>query len=89
MAGKRFGLTEERRNPMTHELAIMDRSGDLKLTWNPNNPAEVEACRKNFEEMRRKGYMAYKLIGREKGEVLHSFDPTAKRIVMTPAMQGG
>ena len=73
-----------------NQLRIMDHTGDVTLTWNPRNAGEVETARRAFSSRKADGYLAYKL--REsgaKGEVIHTFDPEARSIVMTPQMQGG
>lgn len=72
-----------------HELCIMDHSGDIKLSWDPDNQQEIAAAKASFEAMKKKGYMAYVMKSFSKGEVMHEFDPKAKRIIMSPAMQGG
>lgn len=72
-------------------LEIMDKTGDTKLRWDRNNRDEVENARRTFNELRGKGFIAYSVPAKksDQGEVLHTFDETAERIVMTPAMQGG
>ena len=74
-----------------HEMCIMDRTGDLKVIWDPDKEDEVEAARKQFNDLRKKGYAAYKVEGKkgDKGEVIREFDPDAGRIILAPAMQGG
>lgn len=72
------------------ELVIIDRSGDTKIIWDSNNTDEVEAARKTFTDLRAKGYLAYKTDKKgEKAEQIHTFDPKAERIILSPAMQGG
>jgi hypothetical protein len=72
------------------ELRVMDRKGDSKHIWNPENADEVAAARTLFDELKRKGHMAYKVIGDgSKGEQLAAFDPNAGKIILAPPMQGG
>ncbi len=72
------------------ELATMDRTGDLKSFWDRTKPEEVAQARRTFDDMRAKGYLAFRLIGDgTKGEQIREFDPTAEKIIMSPAMQGG
>lgn len=76
------------------ELRIMDReAGDLRVTWDPNVPAEVAAARAQFDSLigrGGKGYMAYKVqAGGGKGEQIRQFDPNAEAIILAPAMVGG
>jgi predicted acetyltransferase len=74
------------------ELAVMDRGlGDLKVHWDQNNEYEVAAARLIFDDMKAKGYLAYKLDheGANTGEVIRAFDPDAERIIMSPQPVGG
>jgi hypothetical protein len=77
--------------PGTSIIEIMDPSGDTKLRWDRNNRHEVENARRTFNDLRSKGFVAYSVPAskRDQGEVLNTFDETAERIVMAPAMQGG
>jgi hypothetical protein len=72
-------------------MAVINESGDKKTIWDRNNATEVEAARNEFDFFKGKGYMAYKVEGKEgrRGEVLREFDPAAERIIFAPAMQGG
>lgn len=75
---------------MVGELAILDRTGDTKLIWNSDKPAEVDNARRTFDDLKKKGYLAYS-VNREgdKGEVLKKFDPHAERIIMSAPVVGG
>lgn len=72
-------------------MAVMNESGDKKTIWNRGDAVEVEAAQKEFEHFRAKGYMAYKVEGKDghRGEVMHAFDPVAERIIFAPPMRGG
>ena len=73
------------------ELAVMGRQGDTKIIWDKHRPEEVENARRTFDEIRKKGYLAYAVRGREgeKGSQIHEFDPEAERLIMAPPMRGG
>ena len=72
------------------ELAIIDVTGDTKFEWDINNDIEVEEAKKTFKRLKKKGYIAYTLKGfNRKGDILHSFDPKAGRIIMVPGVEGG
>lgn len=73
------------------ELATMGKSGDLKIIWDPDKQEEVDAAKKQFEDMKKKGYVAFSVVGAkgEKGEVVRTFDPKAERIILAPPMVGG
>lgn len=75
---------------MTGELCVMNHTGDLKLVWNSQNTGEVEEARKMFNDMKAKGYLAYKVQGGgDKGEVITAFEPDAGKIIMAPPLAGG
>jgi hypothetical protein len=73
------------------EIAVMGRMGDLKVIWDRSKPEEVQAARKQFDEMRKKGYLAFSVKGKDgaKDEQITEFDPDAERIILAPAMRGG
>ncbi len=77
--------------PTQSVMAVINESGDKKTIWDRNDEVEVEAARKEFNHFRAKGYMAYKVEGKDgkKGTVLHEFDPEAERMIFCPAMKGG
>lgn len=76
---------------MTSTLEITDHTGDTKIEWNKNVPAEVEAARETFSRMKEQHkYLAYKTRrDGTRGEVIRAFDPDAERIIMVPQTQGG
>jgi hypothetical protein len=71
-------------------LRIMNETGDLKMTWSADNEDEVNAAREQFDAMKKKGFLAYK-VKRDgsKGEVIRSFDPEAEMIIMSKPLAGG
>lgn len=73
------------------ELAIMDRDhGDLKVIWDKDNEAEVEAARAQFDQLQKKGYLAYTVTGQgRKGTQVREFDEDAEKIILAPALRGG
>jgi hypothetical protein len=70
-------------------LATLNSLGDTKISWDPANADEVEAARNTFNDLRAKGFLAFKVVGKAKGEQITAFDPEAKRIIMAPPMMGG
>jgi hypothetical protein len=42
-------------------MAVMDHTGDHRLTWDPMNPREVAEAREEFNRLRKMGYVAYRL----------------------------
>lgn len=71
-------------------LCILDDSGDSRIQWDRNNPAEVAKAQAKFDELKAKGYLAYRVNRKgDAGEVLDAFDPTAERIILHARMIGG
>jgi len=71
-------------------LCILDSSGDSRIQWNQSNPEEVAKAQLRFDELRKQGYLAYKVNKKgDKGEVIDVFDPSAERILLHSAMIGG
>lgn len=74
-----------------HVIVIPSTKGDdFKAIWDPNIPAEVEAARKTFKDLKEKGYIAYSVKpGGEVNEIIDAFDPALGKIRMRPPMVGG
>ena len=71
-------------------MAVMNESGDLKTCWDRTKPEEIDAARAQFDSLKQKGYMAYKVNAKGyRGEVISAFDPEAQNIILAPPMQGG
>lgn len=76
----------------TGEMAVLNNEGDTRVMWNKNVPVEVDAARLQFNRLVGESrYAAFKAVGErgERGEQIREFDPTAERIILVPAMQGG
>lgn len=72
------------------EMIVLDETGDTKLIWDCEKQDEVDAAKKMFSDMKKKGYIAYKVDRKgDKGEIMDSFDPEAEKIIMAPQMKGG
>ncbi len=74
------------------ELRLLDKqAGDLKIIWDSEKPDEVEAVRKQFDELKKKGYMAWNVTnkGRKGDNEIKEFDPDIEKIIMTPAVTKG
>lgn len=73
------------------ELAIMDRTGDTKVIWNPENTDETETARETFRKLRAKGYLAYTVDPKDgsKATQMIEFDPNAGKVILAPAPRGG
>lgn len=75
---------------MTSTLYVQDKTGDTRIEWDPDVPAEVAAARAAYDAAKDKRYLAYRTrADGSRGEIMREFDPTAERIVMSPQLQGG
>jgi hypothetical protein len=71
-------------------MAVMDGTGDTKVVWDKNNRDEVDTARSSFDKLRAKGYLAYSVKKNGDPDVqIHTFDPNAERIILSPPLQGG
>ncbi len=75
---------------MTSSLHVLDHTGDSRIEWDPNVPADVELARKAFDAAKDKKMLIYKTRrDGSRGEQIKEFDPRAERIVATPQTVGG
>ena len=74
-----------------HYMACMDDTGDTKFMWSRDNRDEVDLARTTFDSYRKKGYAAFRVVGKDgvKGEQMNEFDPDAERIIFVKPMAGG
>lgn len=72
-------------------IEVLGRAGDTKHIWDKNNDAEVKAAKALFDSLKKDGYLAYSVKGKdgEKGDVVTRFDKNAERLIFAPPMQGG
>lgn len=73
------------------EMSTLDRTGDTRVMWDAGNDEEVKVAQKTFDDLTRKGYLAYRAEGKRghQGEQIRSFDPAAERIILVRPNQGG
>lgn len=75
---------------MTGTMEVMDRTGDTKVIWSRDNEDEVQNARRTFNDLRKKGYIAYSVKGDgDKGKVITEFDAEAEKLILTPPLRGG
>lgn len=73
-------------------LTVLDEAAAPAVEWTAEDDA---AAREMFAKAKADGYLAYKVAeapdenGEIAREVIHEFDPTAAKIVMSPQTQGG
>ncbi len=75
----------------TGVIEATDSTGDTKLMWDSGRPEEVKAAREHFDALKAKGFIAYKVVGREgtEGDIIQRFDPNLERIIMHQQHVGG
>jgi hypothetical protein len=75
---------------MTHVLKELNHKGDTRIQWDPDDPNSVEQARRTFNELKKKGYAAFRVNRKgDKGETMKEFDPEALSITMSPPQAGG
>lgn len=75
---------------MQNQMRIIDHTGDTKKIWDSESDVEVEDAERTFKDLKKKGYVAYK-VGKKgaKGELMDKFDPEAGQMIMAPPVRGG
>lgn len=70
---------------------VMSHKGDDKYIWDITSRDSIEIAKEVFDKFKKKGYLAYKVVGEEgkKGEQMHTFDEKAGRIIFSPPLRGG
>jgi hypothetical protein len=72
------------------ELMILNSTGDTRIAWDPTKHDQVAAAKKRFQELKSKGYAAFKVnASGSQGEQLDAFDPMEERTILIPPMVGG
>lgn len=77
--------------PTARVMRVMTpNDGDLRMTWDPAKPDEVERVRAVFDEMKAKGYTAFRSDEKgKKASAMKTFDPDAEAIILAPPIVGG
>jgi hypothetical protein len=86
-----YGEPQNGRTPMTvMTMHVLDREGDTKIIWDSDNSDEVANARRSFDELRGKGFTAYRVDDKgDRSAIIREFDPTAEKLILRPAMAGG
>ena len=73
-----------------HQQIIMDRTGDTRHEFKPDDKASVDAAMARFAEMTKKGYVAIALSkDGSPGTLIRKFDPTVETTMFQPQLVGG
>jgi hypothetical protein len=81
-------------------ITVPDTTGDVKLSWNPENPDEVKNARDHYETLKKSNHIFFK-VGADGskgkkvrefdgalGDLVCEFDPKAD-VVAAPMVSGG
>lgn len=73
-----------------HSQIIMDRTGDTRHEFDPEDAAAVVSAETRFRNLTLRGFRAVEL-GRhgESGKLLTEFDREAEQVLFIPQLQGG
>ena len=71
-----------------HVLRIMDAHGDTQVTFDPENPVEIDDVQTRFRELMERGFTAFD-VSTMPGRVIKTFDPHASEVIVTPRFAGG
>lgn len=72
------------------ELLILDDTGHTEIAWDPHDPEETQHARETFDKFKAKGYAAWTVNkAGEEDQVIKTFDPQARRIILHKALRGG
>jgi hypothetical protein len=68
---------------------VMDRSGDSRHRFDPNNAQELAKAEQRFSELTEAGFTAAIRTGPGQVSRIRSFDPGAEETVFFPRLVGG
>jgi hypothetical protein len=72
-----------------HLQVVMDRSGDTRHQFDPDNASGVAEAKRRFVELTGAGFVAAKRTGNGTSELVREFDPSAQETVFFPRLVGG
>jgi hypothetical protein len=68
---------------------VMDRTGDCRHLFNPNDAQELAEAEQRFYELTKVGFTAALRSGPGQVSQIRSFDPNAEETVFFPRLVGG
>ena len=68
---------------------VMDRTGDSRHSFDPNDASDVAKAERRFYELTRAGFTAAVRTGPGQVSQIRSFDPNAEETVFFPTLVGG
>jgi len=68
---------------------VMDRTGDCRHRFDPNDAQELAKAEQRFRELTKVGFTAAVRTGPGQASQIRSFDPIAEETVFFPRLVGG
>jgi hypothetical protein len=82
-------LGSDGQEDLMHTQIIMDRSGDTRHQFDPDDARAVAEAERRFVELTQAGFIAAKRTGNGTSELIRQFDPAAQETVFIPRLVGG
>lgn len=73
---------------MTHELSILGPAGDIKITWDHNDPVEREKARAEVKKLREAGYLFFLMDDTPADEIAAGNGELKARLAMEEEILG-
>jgi hypothetical protein len=72
-------------------MRIMGATGDEPVSWDPENPRDVQKAKRIFTKRLKDGYQAYRVerVAHRTGTPVTEFDPQAGEYLFAMPMAGG
>ena len=73
------------------EMKFLSNEGDTKISWNPEKEKEVSIAKDKFDELLKKGFIAFRVDdkGKKTSRRIYEFLPYAGTILLIPPIAGG
>ena len=68
---------------------VMDRTGDSRHSFNPNDARELAKAEQRFYKLTKIGFTAAVRTGPDQVSQIRSFEPTAEETLFFPRLVGG
>ena len=68
---------------------VMDRTGDSRHRFDPNNAQELANAEQRFYELTGAGFTAAERTGPGQSKVVGRFDPASEETLFIPRLKGG
>lgn len=81
-----LGGTEQQPNGWPIFRIIDQEAGDERITWDSSILGDIQAAKKMFVELVKKGLVPYRVghNGKKTSEVMKEFDPSAEEVIFLP-----